>query len=498
MTALDTPVTSTALPRSLLRGAAGIVGVGWLGDFLFWGAMPGLSVGLFAAVLGFALCLAGPRTKTAWGALALLLLSCVQSAVELSLSNLIAIGSLLTIILGETAFPQLGTRWGRWSEALWALLTGCGRWVGLVRVCAESKEVIGERAATASDRGYRALQAGLPALLIGAVFLGLLASGNAVLAEGLSRCLAHLAQWLLGFSFVRTVFWILCATAGLAIFWPAQVKAESHWWQRSVGRWSRSDVTMARWQCGLVLPAVNGIFFLANTADAVFLWAHATLPAGVNHSRFVHEGVQALILAVILAAGVLALVFQHEEAVSGARAIKSLALVWVAQNLVLMWSVAIRLRIYVEAYQLSELRVYVGCFLALVAVGFVQIAWHILKRWDFRRLLVGNLASTLVLFFVLQFVDVGTWVGQWNVMRWNGGEGKALDLAYLESLGHHGWSGLIAVAMAPSDSPERTEARRQLELAAHQNALPANWRSIQVRLDRRLRMVQGAVRLLGQ
>ncbi|HSH39320.1 MAG TPA: hypothetical protein VK993_11085, partial [Chthoniobacterales bacterium] len=76
------------------------------GDYLFWEHDPGVSVGIFAALAVAALIVAHGtainwRISIAGG---LLLASAVQTGIELSLSNLIVLGALGTVALGETAF----------------------------------------------------------------------------------------------------------------------------------------------------------------------------------------------------------------------------------------------------------------------------------------------------------------------------------------------------------------------------------------------------------
>ena len=84
------------------------------------------------------------------------------------------------------------------------------------------------------------------------------------------------------------------------------------------------------------------------------------------YSEYVHEGVFSLIAAVLLSAVVLSGIFLQDSAVTGRGWLKGLAHLWILQNLVLIAGVFLRLKLYVDAYQFTVLRVYVACFLALV------------------------------------------------------------------------------------------------------------------------------------
>ena len=70
----------------------------------------------------------------------------------------------------------------------------------------------------------------------------------------------------------------------------------------------------------------------------------------------------------MLAAIILGMLFSQRPAVTRARGQRGLACFWIVQNLLLVGSVLLRLRMYVDAYQLSLLRVHLALFLLLVVV----------------------------------------------------------------------------------------------------------------------------------
>ena len=129
-----------------------------------------------------------------------------------------------------------------------------------------------------------------------------------------------------------------------------------------------------------MLGVLNVLFFAANTADVLYLWNGGALPDGVTYSQFVHHGVYGLIAAVVLSAILIVVIFQQVPAIRAAPAVKALSLFWILQNVVLITGVLLRLQRYVDVYDLSELRVYVGCFLLLVTTGFGLLTVHVLKH----------------------------------------------------------------------------------------------------------------------
>ncbi len=155
--------------------------------------------------------------------------------------------------------------------------------------------------------------------------------------------------------------------------------------------------------------------------------------------------------------------------------LKRLAHLWVVQNFILIGGVLQRLRFYAADYHLTEKRVYVGCFLLLVAAGFVLLAWFVQRRRSFNWLLGGNALATLALFFALQFFDVAGWVARFNVARWE--QGKTLDVEYVASLGPTAWPALIHVAQT-SRKDTGQEADAQLRNLA-QEYRRDDWRALQ-------------------
>ncbi len=491
MNASDSPVLSEqTLPRTLLNATALILITGFAGDCLFWRAQPGVSVGVFFVLLAIGLLMVGKYTAGSIAALVLLVACAVQSGTELCFTNVTLLATLLLYIFGAACFPSIQGSWGRWSEAAFAVLRGPLRWSALLRDWAHSRFVLARSQQLRSPTLARFVVAVAPAAAVGLVFAILLSAGNAVLAQLARSFLNSVEHWLLDLSIPRTMLFLGWLTLGVAFFWPAPPNEHARWWTRAIPLWIRRDPTLALWQNIALLAAVNVVFFAANTSDAIFLWWHATLPEGVSYSQFVHQGVYSLITAVVFAAGVLAIVFQQQPSIAHSPIVRGMALAWTLQNLALIAGVLRRLQLYVETYQYSELRVYVGCFLLLVTVGFLLLAHHIHRGMQLGKLIRSNALVTLLLFFIVQYCDVATWVAQRNVAQWKADSRRILDLTYLESLGPCGWPALAEVAQDPRGKPESDEATRILRIAVSREMISAkehDWRSYQHRRHTRIR-----------
>ena len=477
----------------------------WLGDFFFWGNTPGISAAIYAVAVAVTL-LALPGSdrpsRSACIATALLIVSCVATTIEISLTNLTVLVALLAVVMGERHFRELASGWSRWSESFVAWLGAPGRWPWLVRSFAESELAhVGFNTVT-SDRATRSFQIVAPAACLAVIFSVVFGFGNAVFGELLARCGRELSAGILSFdfSFARIGLWIAFATFALSLARPRPAPAQPRLWSRPPPHIFRPDLGVAIWQSCAVFAVLNVLFFVVNSIDVIYLWSQAALPGNVSFSAFVHQGVYSLIFAVLLSAVVIAAVFQQEANVTRHRVLKTLAWVWIAQNLLLIAGVFLRLKLYVEAYQLSELRIYVGCFLLLVTVGFGLLALHVWRSGNLGTLIWRNALATFVLFFVVQFPDVAGWVARCNVEQWRREPARTLDLAYLEALGPGAWPSLCAVASSRNvNAATVVRAREIVERIASaqiERREQSDWRSYQARRENRARrLIVEAARL---
>jgi len=475
-----------------------------LGDFLFWNQVLGVSVAVFALTIGASL-LVSPgdyrASQSACIAAFLLVLACIATTLENSFSNVAVLIALLSVLMGERHFREVKGSWARWSESFVAWLSAPGGWLWLVRNMADSSITSAQFHHVTGERAVRSIQILAPAACLVVIFSVILGFGNAVFGELLARAGRESANWILSFDFspVRALMWIVLATFALALARPHRASEKAHIWTRSLPILRRSDSKVALWQSGAVFVALNALFFVVNTIDVAFLWSHARLPENVSFSQFVHQGVYSLVFAVLLSALVIAAIFQQESVVTSHRILKALGWLWIAQNLVLIAGVFLRLKLYVDAYQLSELRVYVGCFLVLVAVGFVLLALHVARSGSLSTLIWRNAIATFGLFFLVQFPDVAGVVARFNVEQWQNEPGRTLDLAYLEALGPGAWPSICAVAASKEQPFTAARARETVEkLAAWEveRRAESNWRSYQIRHVRHSRrLIEEAQRL---
>ena len=477
---------------ALTLGAAAFMT--WLGDFLFWKHMPGISLAIYiCAVAGVIVAMHRRQWNNIRILIAALLMIAASYAtsLEISFTNVSVLLALFAVICGECWYGELRGEWERWSESVVAWLAAPARWPWLARRLRGMQWVSVAFREAASGRAKRLLEILAPPVCLAVIFGVVLAFGNAVFGDMIRRFVDQFGNGVSNadFSIGHVAFWAVFATLAIAWTYPRPASSQPRAWARALPQISRPDPMVAIWQSRLVLIVLNALFFTVNTIDVFYLWNHTQLPEGVSFSQFVHEGVYGLIVAVLLSALVIALIFQQEERIKHARFLKGLSMLWIAQNLLQIAGVFLRLKLYVEAYQLSELRVYTGCFLLLVLAGFGLLAWHVARNGSLNRLIFRCALATFVLFFIIQFANEAGFVAHYNVARWKHNPGRhALDVAYLASLGPDAWPSLVEVASV-TDNPDTASAQARAALqdiaSGEQERLENfDWRSWQARHDR--------------
>lgn len=416
--------------------------------------------------------------------LVLLVGALVATVIEASLTNTLVLFILIIVLAGNTFFREVVSPWGRWLSQGVALIRAPGRifWLGAMLLEAAFSEGLGW---TGGLLGGCLLT--IPALVLALVFGSLLATGNVVFGNWTSSFFTWFWKELaLYFDPARMALWCFIAFLVLPLLRPANVAA---WWWAWTERLPRlPEVIPSRaafFSSAFTLVVLNLIFLVANLADALYLWSGQTLPSGVEYKAYVHEGVNALITTVILTAIVLTVIFQQELNVARRRELKVLALVWVVQNLFLLMSVALRLKYYIEAFQMSVARLSVIIFLVLVAVGFALLTAKIVKEKSLSWLVGGCLLAVFATFYVTQFLNLAGWSADYNEAHWEKDRTHTLDLGHMYEYGAAAWPAMRKVHDLDPSIPMFNEDSRvgmQNGYTIHQAQFdPEHWRGFSLR-----------------
>lgn len=148
---------------------------------------------------------------------------------------------------------------------------------------------------------------------------------------------------------------------------------------------------------GFALTGINAAFAIATSTDIMYLWFRR-IPEGISQTEYLHNGALSIIVASVLAAGLLLILFRSRGAARQSRVASILGYLLVFQTALLAVSVFMRLFFQIDAYGFTEQRVLAGeCMLGGV-VGIGLLLSYLLGGCFLRHLRVG-LAALALLFF---------------------------------------------------------------------------------------------------
>lgn len=323
----------------------------------------------------------------------------------------------------------------------------------------------------------------------GTLFVALFASANPLIGRAFSQIVLP-DTW--------TMIWrsLLAAMVGVSVWSSLRPSARATLLardsERAVGPALDPDIATLM----LSLVTFNAVFAVENVLDLVFLWSGAALPAGVTMADYAHRGAYSLIVTALLAALFVLVALRPDNPAAGNRTIRRLVALWIAQNLLLVTSSALRTLDYVDIYGMTILRLSALAWMALVATGLTLIGWRLFTGRSAAWLINANaLAATLVLSFA-SVIDLGATAAAWNTRAalTPGTGGSRLDLCYMVRSGP---SALVSLATLETRAryPAQRDALASLRWDAQRQVIAdqANWRSWTPRGVRRLRDVEQLV-----
>lgn len=144
--------------------------------------------------------------------------------------------------------------------------------------------------------------------------------------------------------------------------------------------WRAGERPVLGLNSGSVLRALllfNGFLFVQSALDISLLIAGGAVPQGMSHASYAHRGADPL-LGTAMLAGAFALVARPFSATQPA--LKPLLLIWLAQNILLTASAALRLELYIDTFGLTYLRLHALIWMRLVAAGLAMVVWQVLGK----------------------------------------------------------------------------------------------------------------------
>lgn len=223
-------------------------------------------------------------------------------------------------------------------------------------------------------------------------------------------------------------------------------------------------VTIASVTLSLIL--FNLLFAAQNALDIAYLWSGQGLPDGMTMAQYAHRGAYPLIATALLAGLFVLVTLRPGSKTAEVTLIRYLVLLWIGQNLFLVASSMLRTIDYIDAYSLTQLRIWALAWMGLVGVGLLLICWRMFTMAKASWLINANLIAAGVLLGALCFTDSGEIAAGWNVKHAKevGGKGVHLDLCYLENLGSSALLPLVVLEEVNVSKPFNTRVRQARQL----------------------------------
>lgn len=343
-----------------------------LADFLFWEHPIGLSLMLFSAAL---CCVAiyniRPRfTAAKWARFGGLWVTCALPVVEFTQA-----ASVLLLVFGHLGLLI----WCAIQSKTWAPVLH-----NLVRLpyLMTSFSYLSGRVAMRNARLPGDLKFRREALLIwllpvigSGTFILLFIGANPIFEQWLDR--AARIDFSAGDP-VRLLFWT-CAAFAVFPFVAFGKLAESFNPDptRNLEMPNAASAFINPRSIIISLVLFNAMFLTQNVTDLKFLWGRAALPNDLTYAQYAHQGAYPL-MATSLLAGMFVLV--SRRFISFEPLLKLLLLIWIFQNVFLVFSALTRLGLYVDVYGLTYLRVRAGIGMCLIMVGLALLAWQLWRK----------------------------------------------------------------------------------------------------------------------
>lgn len=411
-------------------------------EWLFPNSVEGLAVGLFALAWLLGLILGRRDVRHARIDVAIALACAAIFCVSLAFDPGPLAKTLFWVSLSlATLLPRVTSFDDAWR---WLLRLALHALTGLAKPLIDIAHMATVRP-RGKKLGLRSLAALLGLPLIGTLlFTALFASANPVIANMLQQIqlppLRDMLEWI-----------------GVTLLvWPT---LRPH---RMVTRLRMREphIALPGASLGSVLIALilfNTLFALENGLDIAFLWSGAGLPAGMSVKDYVHRGAYPLIATALLAGFFTLTMLRPGSATASNRLARRLVALWVAQNVFLVASSALRTIRYIAEFELTAWRIAALLWMALVAIGLLLICWRIWFARSARWLINANALAGLLVLIPFCFVDLDASAAQWNVRHAHevGGGGQGIDLCYLDTMGAPALLPLIELEQRPMPAEMR-------------------------------------------
>lgn len=169
----------------------------------------------------------------------------------------------------------------------------------------------------------------------------------------------------------------------------------------------------------VLLVLLNLLLLVVNGLDAAFIFGgKGNLPEGVTYTTYVHQGVGMLIASIIIAMLIILYFFRGRmNFFTKNKSLRNLALLWIVQNALLLFSTAWRNDVYVLMFGLTYKRIGVFIYLLLTLIGLSVTAWKVYGKKTNAFLIRCNSWLFYAVWIIACFVNWDGMIFSFNMQR---------------------------------------------------------------------------------
>jgi uncharacterized integral membrane protein len=211
------------------------------------------------------------------------------------------------------------------------------------------------------------------------------------------------------------------------------------------------SVDNERFLGNLLFALLNILVLFVNGVDLMFQFGDGILPEGITYTSYVHQGVGMLIVNVLLA--MLLVLFFFRGRINfdkGYKTMRVLAILWMVQNILMLFFMAGRNNLYTEMFGMTYNRIGVYFYLLLTAIGAATIVFKVYARktntWLFR-------INTWLFFSVFVFSSLISWS---RFITWYSlNKSSYVNRSYLSTLSYQSLPYLVELNTHPEKFPDK-------------------------------------------
>lgn len=275
---------------------------------------------------------------------------------------------------------------------------------------------------------------GLIVLCVSFIFLLLYRASNPVFADNtkwLSFDLAKLSWFIFtGFGFYLMYAFLYHKTIPFIQNWENNLSAQLS--ERPIEENRRPRLETEKFSLIVLFSLLNIMLLVLNIGDINIIFLDGKLPEGVRLSDFVHDSIAALIFSIIFAIVIIMYFLRNDlNFYKGNKFFKSLVLLWIFQNVVMLFSAAWRNDLYISQYTLTHLRIGVYVWLVLAFIGLIITTIKIIQNKSNWFLVRSNFSTWILVLVLSSSIDWDLTIARYNLQNKKVHE---IDYHYLFSL----------------------------------------------------------------